>query len=179
MQVSNETNDGMLWEDGRASQHMNQFAMLVKAGYSAVKAIDANCKVIVHISNGSDNGLFRWVLDGLKNNGAKWDITAMSIYPTVADWATTNSQCLNNMNDLIARYGEPIMVPEVGMPAYQSVACKAFLTDIIAKTKSLPNGNGLGVFYWEPQCHNNREGYSPGAFDNFGRPAIAMDSFGN
>jgi len=71
------------------------------------------------------------------------------------------------------------MISEVGMPASQSVACKAFLTDIIAKTKSLANGNGLGVFYWEPQCHNNWEGYSPGAFDNFGRTTIAMDAFGN
>jgi arabinogalactan endo-1,4-beta-galactosidase len=179
VQVGNETNDGMLWEDGRASQHMYQFAMLIKAGYTAIKAIDANCKVIVHISNGSDNGLFRWILDGLKNNGADWDITAMSIYPNVADWATTTSQCLNNMNDMITRYGKPIMVSEVGMPASEPAASKAFLLDIIAKTKSLPNGNGLGVFYWEPECHNNWQGYSLGAFDNTGKPTIAMDAFAN
>jgi arabinogalactan endo-1,4-beta-galactosidase len=33
VQVGNETNDGMLWEDGRASTHMANFAALIKAGY--------------------------------------------------------------------------------------------------------------------------------------------------
>jgi arabinogalactan endo-1,4-beta-galactosidase len=177
VQVGNENNDGMLWEDGRASARMDNFAGLINAGYSAVKSVDANIKVIVHISNGWDNGLFRWIFDGLKNNGANWDIIAMSLYPTSADWQTVNNQCLTNMNDMIARYNKPIMIAEVGMPWDEAAACKLFLQDIIAKTKSLPNNKGLGVFYWEPQCHNNWEGYSKGAFDNSGKPTIAMDAF--
>ena len=51
-----------------------------------------------------------------------------------------------------------------------SVACKSFLTDIISKTKSVEKGNGLGVFYWEPESYNNWQGYSLGAFDNSGKP---------
>jgi len=68
VQVGNETNDGMLWEDGRASKTMGNFASLVNAGYDAVKSVSDTTKVIVHISNGYDNNLFRWMFDGLKNN---------------------------------------------------------------------------------------------------------------
>lgn len=177
VQVGNETNDGMLWEEGRASQHMEQFAALIKAGYNAVKAVSKNIKVIVHISNGYNNGLFRWIFDGLRNNDVNWDIIGMSLYPNVADWAATTTQCLTNMTDMIDRYGKEIMICEVGMPNTEPAVCKAFLQDIIAKTKSLPDNKGLGVFYWEPESYNNWQGYTLGAFDNTGKPTIALDAF--
>lgn len=41
VQVGNETNDGMLWEDGRASANMKQFAWLINSGYDAVKAANS------------------------------------------------------------------------------------------------------------------------------------------
>ncbi len=179
VQVGNETNDGMLWEDGRASTNMGNFAALINAGYDAVKSVSDTIKVIVHISNGFDNSLFRWMFDGLQNNGAKWDIIGMSLYPSSANWSTLNTQCLSNMNDMISRYKKPVMICEVGMPWTDSVTCKSFLTDIIAKTKSLANNNGLGVFYWEPECYNNWQNYSLGAFDNSGKPTMALDAFKN
>src|SRR5206468_9587293 len=52
VQVGNETNDGMLWPEGKASVNMNNFAQLVNAGYDAVKGVDNSIKVIVHLSNG-------------------------------------------------------------------------------------------------------------------------------
>jgi arabinogalactan endo-1,4-beta-galactosidase len=182
VQVGNETNDGMLWEVGRASKSMANFASLVSSGYNAVKSVNPNTPVIVHLSNGYDNGLFRWMFDGLKANGAKWDIIGMSLYPTWAQggidaWATTNAKCLANMNDMISRYNTPVMVVEVGMPNDQPEKSKAFLTDIITKTKEIPNGKGLGVFYWEPQCYKKWNGYGLGAFDDTGKPTIAMDAF--
>jgi arabinogalactan endo-1,4-beta-galactosidase len=66
VQVGNETNDGMLWPDGKASANMTNFAQLVNEGYEAVKSVSASSKVIVHISNGFDNNLFRWIFDGMK-----------------------------------------------------------------------------------------------------------------
>ena len=59
VQIGNETNDGMLWEDGRASTHMNNFAALITSGYNAVKAVDSSIQVIVHLSNGHENAMFR------------------------------------------------------------------------------------------------------------------------
>jgi arabinogalactan endo-1,4-beta-galactosidase len=177
VQVGNETNNGMLWEDGRASVNMANFAQLIASGYDAVKAVFSSAKVIVHISNGFDNALFRWIFDGLKNNGGKWDVIGMSLYPDPATWATLTAQCLTNMNDMIARYpGKEVMISEIGMDFTQATASHEFIVDIINKVKSLPDNKGLGVFYWEPECYN-WQGYGKGAFDNTGKPTIAMDAF--
>jgi len=177
VQVGNETNDGMLWPDGKASTSMANFGQLVTTGYDAVKAVFPNAKVIVHISNGFDNTLFRWMFDGLKSNGGKWDVIGMSLYPTATNWSTLNSQCLNNMNDMIARYNKEVMVVEVGMSWDQAAACNSFISDLINKVKLLPNNKGLGVLYWEPEAHNNWQGYTLGAFDNSGKPTVALNAF--
>ena len=177
VQVGNETNDGMLWPDGKASANMTNFAQLVNEGYDAVKSVSASSKVIVHISNGFDNNLFRWIFDGLKSNNAKWDVIGMSLYPSPANWSTLNDQCVANMNDMASRYDKEIMVCEVGMSWDQPGACNAFLTDLINKTKSVPGDKGLGVFYWEPECNVNWNGYTLGAFDNSGKPTTALDAF--
>jgi arabinogalactan endo-1,4-beta-galactosidase len=178
VQVGNETSDGMLWEDGRASTNMANFAALVNAGYRAVKSVNDSIKVIVHLNNGYDNSLYRWMFDGLKSNGANWDIIGMSLYPTAANWQSYNTQCLANMNDMITRYNKQVMICEVGMPADDPATCLSFLTDIISKTKSVANSNALGVFYWEPESYN-WQGYGLGAFDNTGKPTIAMNAFKN
>ncbi len=179
VQVGNETNDGMLWPDGRASTSMSNFTQLVNAGYDAVKAVFPSAKVIVHLSNGWDNGLFRWMFDGLRTNGGKYDVIGMSLYPTWAGtgWATANQNCVTNMNDMISRYNKEVMIVEVGMPWDNATECKNFLTDIITKAKAVANNKCLGVLYWEPQGYNNWKGYTLGAFDNSGKPTIALDAF--
>jgi Arabinogalactan endo-1,4-beta-galactosidase len=177
VQVGNETNDGMLWPEGKASVNMANFALLVNAGYNAVKSVDTSIKVIVHISNGYDNNLFRWMFDGLKANNAKWDIIGMSLYPSASNWQALNDQCLSNMNDMVSRYNKDVMICEVGMSWTDSSACKSFLSDLISKTKSVSNNRGRGVFYWEPEAYNNWQGYTLGAFDNNGKPSNALDAF--
>jgi len=179
VQVGNETDDGMLWQTGEATANMPNFAALVTSGYNAVKAIDTTIKVIVHISNGYDNAHFRWIFDGLIANNAKWDIIGMSLYPSTTNWSTYNTQCLSNINDMIARYGRPVMICEVGMDVNSPTICQSFLADLITKVKAVPNNNGLGVFYWEPECNSNWNGYSLGAFDNTGKPTVALNAFAN
>ncbi|MBL7740870.1 MAG: glycosyl hydrolase 53 family protein [Chitinophagaceae bacterium] len=177
VQVGNETNDGMLWPEGKASTNMANFAQLVNAGYDAVKAVSPSSKVIVHVSNGFDNSLFRWLFDGLKNNGGKWDVTGMSLYPSPSAWQTFNNQCYTNMTDMVARYDKEVMIVEVGMSWDQPAACKSFIADLIVKTKALAGNKGLGVLYWEPQSYNNWQGYTLGAFDNSGKPTAALSAF--
>jgi arabinogalactan endo-1,4-beta-galactosidase len=177
VQIGNEINDGLLWDDGRASRNMAQFVSLVKTGCAAAKEIFPQTKTIIHVSNGYDNGLFRWLFDGLTINGVVWDVIGMSLYPSVNDWKLKNEQCLANMLDMMSRYGKEIMIAEVGMPVDQPAVCKQFISDLIAKTRSLPGNKGLGVFYWEPQCYNGWQGYLLGAFDNRGRPTEAMQAF--
>lgn len=177
VQIGNEVDNGMLWEDGRASTNMNQFAALIQAGYQSVKNFNKNIQVIVHVSNGYNNSLFRWLFDGLQANGAQWDIIGMSLYPDSTNWASYNNQCIANMNYMISRYHSSVMICEAGMPVKQPAICRQFLTDLIQKVRSIPNQQGVGVFYWEPECYNNWQGYTLGAFDNTGKPTEAMNAF--
>jgi arabinogalactan endo-1,4-beta-galactosidase len=179
VQVGNETNDGMLWQDGRASVSMANFAALVSSGYNAVKSVSPSTQVIVHISNGYDNSLFEYIFDGLKANGAKWDIIGMSLYPTITNYTTLDAQCLSNMDDMVSRYGTPVMIVEVGIEEDQPTIAQAFLTDIIQKTRSVNNKQGLGVFYWEPESYSSWQGYTLGAFDSTGKPTVALNAFAN
>ncbi len=177
VQVGNETNDGMLWPEGKASTNMANFAALINSGYDAAKSVFPDTKVVVHISNGFDNSLFRWLFDGLKNNNAKWDVVGMSLYPSADNWAQMNTQCLANMNDMINRYAKEIMICEVGMPVSDSLACKNFIADLLQKSKSIANNKCLGIFYWEPQCYADWAGYKLGAFNAKGQPTAALDAF--
>ena len=182
VQVGNETDNGLLWETGKASVSMKNYAELVRAGYDASKSVFPNAKVVVHVSNGYDSTLFRWNFDGLKANGAKWDVIGMSLYPSYAKdkgyntWLEVNDACIANVNDMVKRYGTEVMICEVGMPYTQAEECKNFLTDLIGKAKAVPDGKATGVFYWEPQCYS-WVGYQLGAFDNSGKPTVAMDAF--
>lgn len=177
VQVGNETNDGLLWPEAKASTNMANYAQLINAGYDAVKAVFPSAKVIVHLSNGWDNSLFRWNFDGLKNNGGKWDVIGMSLYPSPSNWNTLNTQCWQNMADMVSRYGKEVMVVEVGMSWDQPSAANSFLADLIFKTKAITDNKGLGVLYWEPQSYGNWQGYTLGAFDNSGKPTAALNAF--
>ncbi|MGV8095205.1 MAG: arabinogalactan endo-beta-1,4-galactanase [Mangrovibacterium sp.] len=177
VQVGNETGNGMLWDEGKASVNMAQYAVLNNAGYDAVKEIFPDAKVIVHVQSGNDNSLFRWLFDGLKGNAGKWDVIGMSLYPTTDNWQQMTTSCIQNMTDMISRYGKEVMICEVGMPWDEAETAKSFLTGLITQAKDIANDQCLGVFYWEPQSYNNWKGYTLGAFDNTGKPTVALDAF--
>ncbi|MFT3739075.1 MAG: glycosyl hydrolase 53 family protein [Breznakibacter sp.] len=177
VQVGNETGNGMLWDDGKASASMAQYAALNNAGYDAVKAVFPDAKVIVHLQGGQDNNLYKWLFDGLKNNGGKWDVIGMSLYPETDKWQEYNDNCIANINDMISRYGSEVMICEVGMSWDEAATAKLFLTDLVTRTKAIADDKCLGVFYWEPQSYNSWNGYTLGAFDASGKPTVALDAF--
>lgn len=176
VQVGNEVADGMLWPDGKASTNMAQFAALVDTGYAAVKAVDTAQKVIVHVDNGYDNGRFRWLFDGLTGNGARFDIIGMSLYPPKGQGLAYADQCYANAADMLDRYGKPVMVVEIGMPASEAAECRSFIARLVKNMKALPKGQGQAVFYWEPQAYRWRN-YGLGAWGDDGRPTQALDGF--
>ena len=177
VQVGNETNNGMLWEEGKASTNMKNYARLVASGYDAAKSVFPQTKVILHISNCHDNDLFKWNVGGVKANGGKFDVIGASVYPNPAlGWQLNNQRCQANLNDMVRTYKVPVMVVEVGTP-WDDPNAKAILSDLIAKQRAISGGNGLGVLYWEPQAYNGWKGYTLGAFDPSGKPTAAMDAF--
>jgi len=177
VQVGNEINSGMLWPQGSTS-NPGQLAGLINSGYSAVKAVYPSAKVVLHLSNGYDNALFRWFFDLVKSNGAKWDVTGMSHYPPVASWASYNTKIMTNMSDMVSRYGKPVIVSEVGMDWQQDATARSMVSDLMAKIQSL-GSNGLGMFYWEPQAYPGWQGYTLGALNNSGQFTQALAPYAN
>ena len=175
VQVGNETPTGMLWNEGAYSDtDQSSFAQLINAGYDAVKAIYPDAKVIIHVDKGNQLGRFTWLFDGLKANGAKWDVIGMSLYPDDSDWETETNDCLSNIKTLEDRYGCKVVLSEVGMP-WDSENAEAFMTKLVTGCKAIDGC--LGVFYWEPECYNSLEGYSKGVFDNSGKATSTLNIF--
>ena len=179
VQVGNETGNGMLWPDGNATDNMAQYAQLSNAGYDAVKQVFPQAKVIVHIHKGNENNRFRWIFDGLKDNGGKWDMIGMSLYPTADNWVAQSDDLISNMNDMIARYKTPVILCETGMPWDDEDTAFEYLNKLVIRCKAISNSQCEGILYWEPQSYNGWNGYTLGAFDGTGKPTKAMDAFQN
>ncbi|OWQ90140.1 hypothetical protein CDN98_02985 [Roseateles terrae] len=139
-------------------------------------AVFPGAKVVLHLSNGYDNSLFRWFFDGMKANGAKYDVIGMSHYPTSSNWSSLNAQLSTNMADMVSRYKKPVIIAETGMDWQQAAASKAMLADLLNRVAGL-GSNGLGVLYWEPQAYPGWQGYTWGAMDGSGRFTSALDPF--
>ncbi|WP_423840412.1 arabinogalactan endo-1,4-beta-galactosidase [Vibrio mytili] len=179
IQVGNETNNGMLWNEGMASSNMRNYAWLFNSGRNAAKEVFPDAKVIVHLANCHDNANFRWILDGLQSNSAWWDVIGASSYPknaTGLTWQEANNQCLSNLNDLVDRYGTEVMITEIGVP-WDEPQAKTIVADMIQKVRRVNQNKGIGIFYWEPQAYS-WQGYTLGAWDpNTRQPTQALDAF--
>lgn len=175
VQVGNETKRGMLYPIGQTNKGGSaNFAKFVKSGYNAVKAVDSTMQVIVHLPEGHNNSLFRSIFDGLKKNGAPWDIIGLSAYPRWShlDGPEMVRQTMANIRDLKSRYGKPVMVVEMGHYNNKPVESNQYLVQLMDEL--IKNGD-LGAFYWEPEAMS---GYELGAWDpNTQRPSIALDAY--
>jgi arabinogalactan endo-1,4-beta-galactosidase len=177
VQVGNEINSGMLWPEGKASgTSFASLVSLINNGYSATKAVFPSAKVVLHLANGYNNTVFRWFFDGMKANGAKYDVIGLSHYPTASNWSTLNAQLSTNMADMVSRYGKPVIVAETGMDWQQASAAKSMLADVMTRLTAL-GSNGLGVLYWEPQAYPGWQGYTWGALNGSGYFTSALDPF--
>lgn len=166
VQIGNETNDGMLWEKGKASLNPRQYAGFVTSGYNAVKAVCPEAQVIVHVSNGYDQGLFDWNIGELKKYGAQFDIIGMSLYPSLnegVEMKETVEKAMKNVKHLNVAFGKKVMIVETGLPVTSGANGKSLIADIISKAKDETDGACAGVLYWEPECPSSWNNYSLGA----------------
>lgn len=199
VQVGNETSAGMLWpmgkisdgrwrdDSGKWTKEAWQYAGFFKAGYEAVKEVFPEAQVIVHLDNGYDNLLYNNNLDALRENGARWDVIGMSLYPF---WTFKGGyhgsveqlmgQCINNMNMLVKKYGTDVMIAETGYKVDDSAPelmeeGRRQLASLIRLCREYTSGRCQGVFYWEPTCRPKQ--YELGAFSGEGRPTSIMRAF--
>jgi arabinogalactan endo-1,4-beta-galactosidase len=180
VQVGNEIPGGMIYPEG-SSKNWPQLVQLINKGYDAVKAVSPRSQVILHIDQGNNNQRFRWWFDNAKTHGAKYDMIGLSYYPYwlpgKPDYTLSIDDLGNNMNDMVARYGKPVMVVEVGGEDNKPQNTYDMLVAVIQKVKAVPDGNGSGVIYWEPQGARSWSKYPLSAWGDDGRPTKALDAF--
>jgi arabinogalactan endo-1,4-beta-galactosidase len=162
IQIGNETNDGMLWPEGKLSTNENQYLQLVSAAAAAVRNKSATTKIMLHHAgtSGSD-----WFFSKVAN--ADYDYIGLSYYPI---WHGTSLTTLQNtMNTLGQLYNKKVFIAEtaypftfgyndytnniVGLPSQILPAFpatndgqKGFLSAIKNTVKQSPYG--LGFCYW-------------------------------
>lgn len=178
VQVGNEIPGGMLWPDG-STDKFAQLAQLLNKGYEATKAVDKNIKVIVHLDEGNNSKKFRWFFDNATANNVKYDVIGLSYYPfwIKTDYKENIADLANNLNDMAARYNKEVMVVEVGGIDTMEQNTYDMLVAVIKAVKAVPNNNGLGVIYWEPQGAKSWSHYELSAWRSDGKPSMALDAF--
>lgn len=172
VQVGNEINGGMLWETGKNwwPEGWDRLAVLLKAGYRAVKEASPKTLVMLHNAEGGNNGHFRWWYDSAVTRGVEWDVTGVSYY---AYWHGGFTALQYNLNDMAVRYGKPVVVVETAYPftledddgweqiinqpseltaGYPATPAgqAANFRDVMSIVRAVPDGLGWGVVYWEP-----------------------------
>ncbi|MFJ5234721.1 arabinogalactan endo-beta-1,4-galactanase [Kitasatospora sp. NPDC088391] len=169
VQIGNEINGGMLWPQGSTSNWSNLAALLTQ-GAKAAKAVSGSTKVALHLAKGGDDAGARTFFDNAVARGVPFDLIGLSYY---GYWHGPLSDLQTTLDDLAARYGKQVFVAETanaftlanndalennlataaqlqaGYPATQAGQA-AGLRDVLNVVEAVPNGRGLGVFYWEP-----------------------------
>uniref|UniRef100_A0A7C3RKK1 Arabinogalactan endo-beta-1,4-galactanase n=1 Tax=Dictyoglomus thermophilum TaxID=14 RepID=A0A7C3RKK1_DICTH len=173
VQIGNEVNNGFLWPDGKLigddAGGFETFVKLFNAGASAVRRIDKNIKVAVHLAEGGNSSLFKWFLANVSGLKMDFDVIGVSYYPY---WHGTLEELKENLNDIAVRYNKKIAVFETAYawtledgdnhpnifggdlwmiggykPTVQGQATA--IRDIMEVVAQIPNNKGLGIFYWE------------------------------
>jgi arabinogalactan endo-1,4-beta-galactosidase len=192
------------------TENWDNLAALLTSGYDAVKAVSPSTKVMLHLAEGGDNGTFRWWFDNVTSRGVPFDVIGASYY---AYWHGTLAALQFNLDDVTAHYGKDIIVVETayaftlgdddnfgnvigdssqliaGYPATPAGQARNF-RDVTSVVRAVPNGRGLGVFYWDPAWTGVvGNGWSPrqpafgnawenqALFDFDDRPLPAMSEF--
>jgi len=174
VQIGNEIICGFLWDDGRVCdafntpQQWSQLGQLLNEGIRAVRENTDSTQIMIHIDRGGDNAGSRWFFDNLATVVSDFDIIGLSFYPW---WHGTLDDLELNLSDLSPRYGKPIVLvetaypwtlgwydqthnivglPEHLLPGYPGTVegQGAFLADVMDIVRGVPEGRGIGLFYW-------------------------------
>jgi arabinogalactan endo-1,4-beta-galactosidase len=178
VQVGNEIPGGMMWPEG-STDNWPQLGQLLNKGYDAVKAVDKNIKVIVHVDEGNNNAKFRKFFDNATEQKVKYDVIGLSYYPywIKKDYSETIADLQFNLIDMAKRYGKEVMVVEVGGEDDKVQNTYELLAATIKAVKNVPNNKGIGVLYWEPQGARSWSHYALSAWQEDGKPSPALDAF--
>lgn len=177
--VGNELTNGLLWPVGRWPA-MDNIASLVSAGLRAAREVCPEAETVIHLDNGPDQGQYRdWFKRYAEAGGMDFDIIGMSYYPFWNGAMKEIAQSMNDgaqyfgkdvlivetsMGYTLEDYaGYEKLGPgeRKGMAATAELAAGigylmtpegqyAFLRDLSAAVRAVPDGHGRGFIWWEP-----------------------------
>lgn len=159
------TSDTTCWGDNVVVNDINgsadnwdNFATLLRAGVDGVKDVDSQIQIMMHIENtGSLSGMQWWVDNALQRN-VQFDILGLSAYEPFQG-PSTNWEAI--MKSMAAQY------PQL---KFSFAEYNQEITLVNSLLKQLPNGQGMGAFFWQP----TQSGYwGEGIFDWTGNSASA------
>ncbi|WP_157111429.1 glycosyl hydrolase 53 family protein [Nonlabens spongiae] len=157
VQVGNEINHGMVWPEGHIS-NLDNLAGLLKSGVSAVREVDPEITVMMHLALGGQNEETVFWFDNMIARGVEFDIIGLSYYPI---WHCTLDDLNSNAHDLINRYQKDVNVVEYS-------AFKKAVNDLAF---SLPDDRRNGTCIWEPLNTWSK------IFDEEGRPLEELEYY--
>lgn len=123
---------------GANNSNWHNLGLLLKAGIQGVKHVDASIKTVLHIENFDDPAGIEWWVDSALNQNIDFDVLGLSSYEEfqgpASAWRTT-------IQGLSSRY------PQLSFAIVEYNPQARLLNDIM---REVPNGRGLGTFFWEP-----------------------------
>jgi len=193
--------DGKTWGEGSEQiGGYDGFVGLLKQGIRAVRDHDPHhdspkkrARIIIHLADGGDNALYRRVFDVLTERNVDFDVIGLSYYPY---WHGTLEQLKSNMGDVSRRYHKDVVIAETayaftlensgGLPnvfgekeqaigGYEATVQgqATAIRDVMAAVVQVPEGRGLGAFYWEPDWFPvEGAGWKTGEGDNWANQAM-------
>lgn len=196
VQVGNEITNGMIWEAGRVDGDHNtpeqweKLAALIAAGVRGVRKAtpeSGQIPLMIHIDRGGDNAGSRFFYDKLAEFELDYDIIGLSYYSW---WHGTLEEFTDNLHDLAVRYRKPIVVVEVAYPwtmtppdeqplifnteewVYPGFpptveGQRQWLAELMRRIREVPDGLGLGLYYWEPCWIPSKPEWSVGHENNW------------
>jgi len=160
VQIGNEITNGTLWESGRIlNDDFSGLAALLEAGISAVRAVDPNILVMLHIEKCNNLATTRWWLDGILDEGVEFDVLGQSCYGATshhAGYQGTPAEWTTVFNTIAAEY------PDLKFVIAEYSSQQRAANDAVF---NLPDNRGLGTFNWDPtrfyETHPNLPLFEP------------------
>lgn len=152
IQVGNEVNSGILLPVGSISDAPEQFTALLNTGYDSVKVCCPDSQVVTHISGGMDFDKCAKFFETFFQYGGKTDIMGFSYYPYWEQAQHEEEKLRRDMEAFAAKYQKPVMLSEIGSPENEEEESYQLLKSAVRAIKAVSDGQGLGLFYWEPDA---------------------------
>ncbi|WP_395064191.1 arabinogalactan endo-beta-1,4-galactanase [Flavobacterium sp.] len=108
-QIGNETNDGMIWPEGKLSTNESQYLQLLQTASTTIRSQAPITKIMLHYAgiSGSD-----YYFDKVKN--INYDYIGLSYYPIWHGKSLVTLQ--NTMNSLGNLYNKKVVIAETAYP---------------------------------------------------------------